>query len=130
MALDRIETTLALIEGWVDVVTEDATKLLPKASSLAEAIRRRRATGGPAEQTFGTLLGLELRPRKLREAARMWRMIGDAVGAVKRDALWDHVDLLPRAADIADPSAMIAKLSSPDQDGDEIDKALRDLLGE
>lgn len=130
LALDRIETTLALIEGWVDVVTEDATKLLPKAASLAEAIRRRRATGGPAEQTFGTLLGLELRPRKLREAAAMWRKIGDAVGAEKRDALWDHVDLLPRAADIADPSALLAEMSSPDQEGDDIDKALRDLLGE
>ena len=35
----------------------------------AEAIRRRRATGGPAERTFATLVGLELRPRRLREAA-------------------------------------------------------------
>ena len=43
---------------------------LTHADALAEAIRRRRATGGPAERTFATLVGLELRPRRLREAAR------------------------------------------------------------
>jgi putative hydrolase len=129
-ALDRIETMLALIEGWVDVVTEDATKLLPKANALAEAVRRRRATGGPAEQTFGTIVGLELRPRRLREAAEMWRRIGAAVGIERRDSLWDHPDLLPREEDILDPSALIEKLGVNGAQVDDLDKALRDLLGE
>jgi putative hydrolase len=130
LALDRIETMLALIEGWVDVVTEDATKLLPKAAAISEAVRRRRATGGPAEQTFGTIVGLELRPRKLREAAEMWRRIGAEVGSEKRDSLWDHPDLVPNEADISDPSRLIAKFSETNQQGDEMDQALRDLLGE
>jgi putative hydrolase len=129
-ALDRIETMLALIEGWVDVVTEDATKLLPKSNALAEAVRRRRATGGPAEQTFGTIVGLELRPRRLREAAEMWRRIGAAVGIERRDSLWDHPDLLPREEDILDTSALIEKLGSNGAQGDDLDQALRDLLGE
>ncbi|WP_181955704.1 zinc-dependent metalloprotease, partial [Raoultella terrigena] len=65
----RLETMLALIEGWVDVVTAAATTRLPKAGSVAETVRRRRASGGPAESAFATLVGLELRPRRLREAA-------------------------------------------------------------
>lgn len=130
LVLDRIETVLALIEGWVDVVTEDATKLLPKAAAISEAIRRRRATGGPAEQTFGTIVGLELRPRKLREAAEMWRQVGAAVGIEKRDSVWDHPDLLPRESDIANPSALIAKLQGANAASDEMDQALRELLGE
>ncbi len=130
LALDRIETMLALIEGWVDVVTEEATKLLPKANAIAEAVRRRRATGGPAEQTFGTIVGLELRPRRMREAAEMWRQIGAAVGIEKRDALWDHPDLLPREDDILDASSIINKLSGGNAGEDELDQALRDLLGE
>lgn len=130
LVLDRIETVLALIEGWVDVVTEDATKLLPKAAAISEAIRRRRATGGPAEQTFGTIVGLELRPRKLREAAAMWRQIGEAVGVEKRDSVWDHPDLLPRESDIANPSVLIAKLRGGSDIGDAMDQALRELLGE
>lgn len=128
--LDRIETVLALIEGWVEVVTEDATKLLPKAMAISESIRRRRATGGPAEQTFGAIVGLELRPRRLREAAEMWRQIGNAVGIEKRDSVWDHPDLLPRDADISNPSTLIAKLSGQSAPGDAMDEALRELLGE
>ena len=130
VVLDRIETVLALIEGWVEVVTEDATKLLPKAVAISESIRRRRATGGPAEQTFGAIVGLELRPRRLREAAEMWRQIGNAVGIEKRDSVWDHPDLLPRDADISNPSALIAKLSGQSAPGDAMDAALRELLGE
>lgn len=129
-ALASIETLLALIEGWVDVVTEEATRRMPRAAAVAEAIRRRRATGGPAEQTFGTLVGLELRPRRLREAANMWREIGTAVGVEKRDSLWDHPDVLPTAKDIENPSSIISKLREGGQLPDAFDQALRDLLGE
>src|SRR5215467_4093914 len=73
-ALSRLETALALGEGWVaTVVAAAADQRLPQATALAEAIRRRRATGGPAERTFATLVGLELRPRRLREAATIWQ---------------------------------------------------------
>lgn len=129
-ALASIETLLALIEGWVDVVTEEASRRMPKSAAVAEAIRRRRATGGPAELTFGTLVGLELRPRKLREAAAMWREIGAAVGIEKRDSLWNHPDILPTANDIENASAIISKLREGAQLPDAFDQALRDLLGE
>ena len=127
-ALASIETLLALIEGWVDVVTEEATKRLPKAAAVAEAVRRRRATGGPAELTFGALVGLELRPRRLREAAAMWREIGASVGIEKRDGLWDHPDVLPTAADIENPAALISKLREGGTLPDAFDQALRDFL--
>lgn len=127
-ALASIETLLALIEGWVDVVTEEATKRLPKAAAVAEAVRRRRATGGPAELTFGALVGLELRPRRLREAAAMWREIGVSVGIEKRDGLWDHPDVLPSAADIENPAALISKLREGGALPDAFDQALRDFL--
>jgi putative hydrolase len=130
LVLDRIETVLALIEGWVEVVTDEATKLLPKSAAISESIRRRRATGGPAEQTFGTIVGLELRPRRLREAAEMWRRVGEAVGIEKRDSVWDHPDLSPREADISNPSALIAKLQGGSVATDAMDEALRKLLGE
>ncbi|MGH3343010.1 MAG: zinc-dependent metalloprotease, partial [Carbonactinosporaceae bacterium] len=58
-ALARLETSLALVEGWVDtVVDEAAAQRLPSAAALRESVRRRRAAGGPAEQTFATLVGL------------------------------------------------------------------------
>lgn len=127
-ALARLETTLALIEGWVDVVTADATKRLPKSQAIAETVRRRRASGGPAESAFSTLIGLELRPRRLREAAAMWQQLTDAVGAERRDTLWSHPDLVPTGDDIDDPAALIARLSNPEPEPDDIDRAIEDLL--
>lgn len=129
-ALGSIETLLALIEGWVDVVTEEATRRMPRAAAVAEAVRRRRATGGPAELTFGALVGLELRPRKLREAAAMWREVGTAVGIEKRDELWGHPDVLPTNTDIENPAALISKLREGGDLPDAFDQALRDLLDE
>ncbi|CAG7845204.1 hypothetical protein USB125703_01461 [Pseudoclavibacter triregionum] len=128
-ALARIETMLALVEGWVDAVTHDATARLPKGEALGESMRRRRATGGPAEKAFGSLVGLELRPRRLREAAAMWRRIADELGPAMRDALWDHFDAVPTAEDIDDPSALIARLRGETAgEPDAMDAALASLL--
>src|SRR5215470_2329641 len=107
-ALSRLETALALVEGWVaTVVSAAATERLTHADALAEAIRRRRATGGPAERTFATLVGLELRPRRLREAATIWQGLTEARGIDGRDALWAHPDLLPTAEDFDDPDGFV-----------------------
>jgi putative hydrolase len=107
-ALIRLETVLALVEGWVDdVVSVAAEGHLPGAVALRETVRRRRAAGGPAEQTFAALVGLELRPRRLREAAALWSALRDARGVAGRDALWSHPDLLPGAEDLDDPVAFV-----------------------
>jgi putative hydrolase len=108
LALARLETALALVEGWVaTVVAAAAGDRLTHSAALAEAIRRRRASGGPAERTFATLVGLEMRPRLLREAADLWAGLGAARGVDGRDALWGHPDLLPTAEDLADPDAFV-----------------------
>ncbi|MGO3844604.1 zinc-dependent metalloprotease [Agrococcus casei] len=129
-ALASLETTLALVEGWVDCVTASAASRLPSAQSIAEAIRRRRATGGPAEKAFSTLVGLELRPRRLREASEFWQKVTDAVGSEKRDSLWAHFDLVPTADDIDDPSRIIASLKGERVEPDEMDIALAQLFDE
>ncbi len=129
-ALTRLENLLATIEGWVDVVTADATLRLPEAYKIAEAVRRRRAVGGPAERAMASLVGLELRPRRLREAAAMWRHVTGAVGQAERDRLWDYPDLMPTAADIDDPSALVARLQAPAPEPDAMDDALAQLLAE
>jgi len=121
-ALARLETVLALVEGWVStVVAAAASDRLPQAEALAEAIRRRRATGGPAERTFATLVGLELRPRRLREAAAIWQALTTERGVTGRDAIWAHPDLLPTADDLDDPDGFIQgrpELDIPDLGGD------------
>jgi putative hydrolase len=115
-ALARLETLLALVEGWVDAVVAEAVgDRLPGAGALRETLRRRRGAGGPAEQAFASVVGLELRPRRLRAAAELWRLLGEQRGTAGRDALWAHPDLVPSADDLDDPAAFVgrAELGDP-----------------
>ncbi|MEU1664658.1 zinc-dependent metalloprotease [Streptomyces sparsogenes] len=126
-ALARLETALALVEGWVDaVVHAAAAPHLPSADALRETLRRRRASGGPAEQTFATLIGLELRPRRLRDAARLWASLTDARGLDGRDGLWAHPDMLPTADDLDDPDGFVHR---EQLDFSELDKMLGEAAG-
>jgi hypothetical protein len=96
---------------------------------MQEAIRRRRAAGGPAEQTFAALVGLELRPRRLRDASALWGSLRSRQGTEARDAVWAHPDLLPTSADLDDPLGFREDLPEVDELSDEdFDKALGELL--
>jgi putative hydrolase len=142
-ALDRLETLLALTEGWVDHVTDRATaRHLPQSAALAETIRRRRV-GGAAQKTFAGLVGLELRPRRLRDAANLWAALENAGGATLRDGRWAHPDLAPSSADLDDPIGYVERVTagamlegmpseafgSPEL-GTDLDSVLRSILDE
>ncbi|WP_432515342.1 zinc-dependent metalloprotease [Kineococcus sp. SYSU DK001] len=132
-ALARLETALALVEGWVDHVTDEAAgSVLPHANALRETMRRRRATGGPAEHAFAVLVGLELRPRRAREASALWEQLLARGGRAARDAVWDHPDLLPVAEDLDDVAAFVDRRlgGTGEVEGapDDMDAALRELL--
>ncbi|GEO93982.1 zinc-dependent metalloprotease [Kocuria turfanensis] len=126
--LKRLETVLALVEGWVHVVTVDSTANLPSAGALSETVRRRRASGGPAEHAFGALVGLELRPRRLREAAEFWQYVGERRGIQDRDGLWEAAELLPTDQDLDDPAGFSERRGLLTASEDEVDAALQRLL--
>ena len=113
-ALQRLEVALALVEGWVDEVVGQATaERMPTATKLQEIFRRRRAAGGPAEQTFATLVGLELRPRRLRDASTLWGSLRTRQGTEARDGVWMNPHLLPTAADLDDPLGFREDAAAP-----------------
>jgi putative hydrolase len=112
--LDRLEVALATIEGWVDdVVTQAAEGRLPSADALRETVRRARAAGGPAEDTFATLVGLEMRPRRARDASNLFAILRTQQGTEARDAVWGHPDLLPDATDLDDPLGYAERRGNP-----------------
>lgn len=128
-ALSRLETILALIEGWVEEVTAAAVAPhLPHAVPLREMLRRRRAAGGPAEDTFRTLVGLELRPRRARDAAVLWAVVGRERGTAERDGLWAHPDLFPTAADLDDPGTFLSRRDAALAEESDVDDALTRML--
>ena len=98
---------------------------MPTAAKMQEAVRRRRAAGGPAEETFAALVGLELRPRRLRDASTLWGSLRSRQGIEARDAVWPHPDLLPTAADLDDPLGFREDLGEPTEMAeDDFDAAL------
>ena len=118
----RLETLIALVEGWVDVVVDEAlSERIPTTPQLAEAWARRRATGGSAEQAFANIVGIELAAPRTREAAELWRRAGTAVGVDRRDAVWEHPDLLPSSEQLDNPASFIDTLldDTPDTDLDD-----------
>ena len=118
-ATSRLETLLALVEGWVDVVVGEALDgRIPSAPQLAEAWARRRATGGSAEQAFANVVGIELGAPRVREAAELWRRAENAVGVKRRDEVWDHPDFLPTAEHLDNPAAFIDTLLDDSEDTD------------
>ena len=129
-ALQRLEVALALVEGWVDeVVGQATTERMPNAARLQEAVRRRRAAGGPAEETFASLVGLELRPRRLRDASTLWGSLRTRQGAEARDGVWMSPHLLPTDADLDDPLGFREGSDAPQQlTEDDFDAELRTLL--
>ena len=103
-ALTRLETTLALVEGWVDEVVGQATETrMPQ--------RRQAAGGGPPPPGRRRARGADVRragrPRAAAApAARRLGAVGLAAlpqgpGGPRR--VWSHPDLLPTAADLDDP---------------------------
>lgn len=127
-ALRRIETTLALVEGWVDDVVSQAAEHLESLGALRETMNRRRATGGPAEHAFAGLVGLELRPRRLRDAAALWAHLRETLGVSGRDEVWSHPDVQPEEQDLDDPQGFQARRAERQAESEKFEEELQKLL--
>ena len=107
-ALENLETLLALVEGWVEVVTaRAAAPHLPHIMALAEMMRRRRAQGGAAE---------------------LWAHLGSQADDAERDAFWNHPDVMPTASELANPKDFLTMRRMAQDIDAEIDADLASLL--
>ena len=114
-ALENLETVLALIDGWIDsVVTLAAKNRLPSLIQLRETQQRRRATKSPTQELFATLVGLEVSPRRTREAIAFWEKIVELKDVKSRDEIWDESFLLPRADQLGDAEGFLKSRTVPD----------------
>jgi putative hydrolase len=114
-ALTKLEMALALIEGWIDhVISEVGAERIPSFNALIENSRRRRAVNSPMQQLFATLLGLEVSPRKMREATAFWSEVKSLRGADGRDRCWEDPAFLPMPNDLKDVAAFLNSVTVPD----------------
>ncbi|MBS5947994.1 MULTISPECIES: zinc-dependent metalloprotease [Winkia] len=128
-AKKEVETILAVVEGWVEEVTAKAcSAYLPAAAPLQEMMRRRRSQGGPAEQVLAQLMGLELRPKRVRDAAKLWRVLGEKVGQAERDKYWSHPDVMPTAEELDNPDSFLEGRQKAAEADAQVDAELEALL--
>ena len=112
-ALSKLETALALVDGWADeVATLAAGDRLPAITQLRELYRRQRATSAPSQQLFKTLLGLQVTPKLAREASAFWQKIREVHGVSARDQIWGAI--LPTAEELLAPDVFLASTQVPD----------------
>lgn len=112
-ALTKLETALALIDGWADdVTTLAAADRLPSLNALRETLRRRRATSSPAQQLFSSLFGLEVSPRMAREASSFWSQIRELRDLEARDRIWSGI--LPTHEELMTPEDYLRSIDVPD----------------
>jgi putative hydrolase len=112
-ALTKLETVLALIDGWSEeVVTLAAGERLPNLVALQETLRRRRATSAPAQQLFATMFGLQVSPKLAREAATFWKVVREVKDLEGRDRIWSGI--LPTSDDLLTPQSYLASIEIPD----------------
>jgi putative hydrolase len=112
-ALSKLETVLALVDGWADdVATLAAGDRIPSITALRELHRRKRATSAPSQQLFKTMLGLEVSPRLAREASAFWSRVRELKGTSARDQIWSGI--LPSATELLAPDLFLASTEIPD----------------
>jgi putative hydrolase len=112
-ALTKLETVLALIDGWSEeVVSLAAGDRLPNLVALQETLRRRRATSAPAQQLFATMFGLQVSPKLAREATTFWKAVREVKDLEGRDRIWSGI--LPTSDDLLTPQNYLASIEIPD----------------
>jgi putative hydrolase len=112
-ALIKLETVLALVDGWSEtIVALAAGDRLPNISALQETLRRRRATSAPTQQLFSNLFGLQVSPRLTREASSFWKSVGILRSIEARDQIWSGI--LPTSEDLLTPDTYLSSIEIPD----------------
>ncbi len=112
-ALEKLETALALIDGWVEeVITLAAENRLPSLAALSELLRRERVSNSPIQQLFKALFNLEVSPKRIREATFFWHEIRTKRDLENRDRIW--AGILPTDKELLDPIGFLSSTEIPD----------------
>ncbi|MCI1256345.1 zinc-dependent metalloprotease [Corynebacterium provencense] len=115
----RLETSLSLVEGWVDVVVGDALGTrLPATAGIQAAWSVFRDTTQPGMAMLSRTVGINLAAPKATQAADLWSRLTFAVGKERRDQVWNHPDFLPVDSDLDAPAEFIDSILAENEGRD------------
>jgi len=109
--LAEITAVMSLLEGHADVVMDAVgPAVVPSVDAIRTRFSRRRAGRSGVDRVLRRLLGLEAKMRQYADGARFVREVQDAVGVAGFNQVWTSPQTLPRATEIADPAAWVARV--------------------
>ena len=113
-AVEEIGALMSLLEGHADVLMDTVgRKVIPRVGRIRRAFdaRRRSATGIRA--IVSTLLGIDEKIAQYARGAAFVRAVVRDRGHDGLAAVWEAPELLPSAAEIAEPALWLARVPRP-----------------
>jgi coenzyme F420 biosynthesis associated uncharacterized protein len=108
--LDRIQATMALIEGHAEHVMDAAgAGALPDLAGLREALDRRRRTRPPMWRLLERLLGLDMKLKQYEVGKRFCDAVVEQAGVAGLNRAWSSPELMPTWAELERPQAWLAR---------------------
>lgn len=108
--LDRVQATMALIEGHAEHVMDAAgAAVLPDLDALRSALERRRRDRPPLLRVFERLMGLEMKMRQYEVGKRFCDTVVQREGVAALNRAWSAPDALPTWAEMAAPERWLAR---------------------
>jgi coenzyme F420 biosynthesis associated uncharacterized protein len=109
--LAAVTAVMSLLEGHADVVMDEVgPQIIPSVAQIRSKFNERRKGVGAFDRVLRRLLGLEAKMRQYRDGAVFVREVTDAVGTDGFNRIWESPETLPLPAEIATPSAWVARV--------------------
>ena len=109
--LDRVTGVMSLLEGHADVVMDGVgPSVIPTVGEIRKKFTKRRQGIGALDKLLRRLLGMDAKMAQYRDGARFVGKVVDKVGMDDFNAVWAAPANLPSKAEIADPSAWVARV--------------------
>jgi putative hydrolase len=112
--LPRLEAVVCVVVGYVDHVMDTVGRtLIGSASSLGEALKRRRVERGEGERFVERMLGLELGQAQYDRGAAFVRGVVERAGEDALGRLWRSERELPTPAEVDAPGLWLERIDLP-----------------
>ncbi len=109
--LADLTAVMSLLEGHADVIMDEVgPQVVPSVAEIRAKFTRRRKSAGFVDVLLRRLLGMEAKMRQYRDGAEFVRAVVDQVGMEGFNQVWTSAETLPKATEIADPRAWVARV--------------------
>jgi coenzyme F420 biosynthesis associated uncharacterized protein len=112
--LDRIQATMAVIEGYAEhVMDATAVPLDPAYARLRERLESRRASRGGLGEVIARLLGLELKLRQYEVGKAFCDAVAAKAGVEGLNDVWREPGSLPTVTELESPEGWLMRVGRP-----------------